>query len=54
VIRDILGDIAMQRSISNWTICCIDSEQQYLMNKDSDQLCEIYLDLIGTRRAQIT
>jgi hypothetical protein len=54
VIQDILGDIAMQRSISNWTMCCIDAEQQYLMNKDSDQLCEIYLDLIGTRRAQIT
>ena len=54
VIHDILGDIAMQRSIAGWDISEIDDEQQYLLSKDHDQLCEIFLAFISTRHAQIT
>ena len=38
--QDMLGDIAMQRSIAGWDISEIDDEQQYLLSKDHDQLCE--------------
>ena len=43
--QDMLGDIAMQRSLAGWDISEIDDEQQYLLSKDHDQLCEIFLDL---------
>ena len=52
--QDMLGDIAMQRSVAGWDISEIDDEQQYLLSKDHDQLCEIFLDFISTRYPQIT
>ena len=52
--QDMLGDIAMQRSIAGWDISEIDDEQQYLLSKDHDQLFEIFLGFICTRHAQIT
>jgi hypothetical protein len=52
--QDILGNIAMQRSIAGWDISEIDDEQQYLLSKDHDQICEIFLDFISTRHAQLT
>ena len=51
--QDMLGDIAMQRSIAGWDISEIDDEQQYLLSKDHDQLCEIFLAFISTLHAQI-
>ena len=52
--QDMLGDIAMQRSIAGWDISEIDDEQQYLLSKSHDQLCEIFLDFISTRHGQLT
>ena len=52
--QDMLGDIAMQRSLAGWDISEIDDEQQSLLSKDHDQLCEIFLAFISTRHAQIT
>jgi hypothetical protein len=52
--QDMLGDIAMQRSVAGWDISEIDDEQQYLLSKDHDQLCEIFLAFISTHHAQIT
>jgi hypothetical protein len=52
--QDMLGDIAMQRSLAGWDISEIDDEQQNLLSKDHDQLCEIFLAFISTRHAQIT
>jgi hypothetical protein len=43
--QDMLGDIAIQRSIAGWDISEIGDEQQYLLSKDHVQLCEIFLDL---------
>jgi hypothetical protein len=52
--QDLLGDIAMQRSIAGWDISEIDDEQQYLLSKDHDQICEFFLGFISTRHAQRT
>ena len=52
--QDMLGDIAMQRYIAGWDISEIDDVQQYLLSKDHDQLCEIFLDFISKRHAQLT